>query len=98
MQQHFASACAMPLAASVASEHQRVAAARFVDEVDRNREVTKDLAQPSDVVAHLLGKERGVGPRLAENLRGRKVTMRVIDEKAQELVLPLGQRDLAAAM
>src|SRR6202043_631140 len=75
-----------------------VSPAGFVHEIGRDLELGKDLAQPPNVVAYLLGEKRVVVPGLAEDLRGREEPVWMPDQELQELELSLGQHDLPALM
>jgi subtilase family serine protease len=70
-------------------EHERVATPRFVHDVDRNRQVSEDLAESPDVVADLFGEQRRVSPGLAEDLRGREKAVGMAEQELEELELTL---------
>src|SRR5258708_24025549 len=66
-----------------AAKHQRVAPTRLVDQVRGDREVDQDLPQPAHVIAHLFREQRGVGAGLAQDLRGREVPVRMVEQELQ---------------
>src|ERR1051326_6205621 len=85
-------------ACSVGSEHQGIAAAGLVDEIDRDIEVAQDLPQPADVVANLLWEQRWIGSGLTENLVRCEVPVGMLEQEMQELEFPLGEGHIAASV